>query len=186
MKPWVAKLKALGIGAVAVLFVIVGIRQCFYEAVSLVGDVGMDDLGRQVFCQTLDRELRESGDISVRCEGFHKQILVICMKNAAPIIFGRIKPHDTMKQMTKPYSEALEGISGLVLRGDKLRNTLDKPTPIAEVDARLRKLGVKTVGDFYAAAGFEKFLIRDEEQNTSYLELTFSNKQYGRNPVSMR
>jgi len=30
MKLWVAKLKTLGIGAIAVLFVIVGIRQCFY------------------------------------------------------------------------------------------------------------------------------------------------------------
>ena len=185
MKPVLEKLKKLGIGVIVALFVVFGIRQCFYETVSLVGDVGMDDLGRQAFCHTMDEEMRESGDVSVRCEGFHKQFLVISMKTAQPIMFGRIKPNDTVKQMAKPYSEALQGLSGLILRGDKLEhNALDKPTPIAEVDERLRKLGVKTVGDVYAAFGFETFTIRDEERNMPYLELTFSRKSYGNNPIS--
>lgn len=168
------------------LFVALGIRQCLWEDVSHLGGVGMDDLGRQVFCQTLDHEFTKSSDVRVRCEGFHRRRLVIAMKDAKPILFGRLKIDRVVDQMRKPYTDALQGFTGLILRGDKRSDRLDDPTPIADVQARLQKLGAKTVGDFYAACGFESFIVRDDEQKTNYLEITFSAKEYGRNPVSIR
>lgn len=177
-------LKAIWIAVLVLLAIVIG--ACLWETVSHVGDVGMDDIGRQVLCQTLDQDVKVVDDVRVICEGFHRRTMVISMKNSAPIVFGRLKPSDAAEHMKRPYSEALEGLSGLILRGDKLRNTLDDPTPISEIQSKLQRLGARTVANFYAACGFEKFLIRDEEQKLNYLEVTFSPSHYGSNPVSIR
>jgi len=145
----------------------------------------MDDLGRQVLCQTLDHGLKSADDIRVRCEGFHRRTMVIAMKNSGPILFGRLKPADSIEHMKRPYQEALVELTGLALRGDKLLNKMDDPTPISEIHSKLKGLGARTVGDFYAACGFERFLVRDEGQKVNYLEVTFSRDHYGSNPVSI-
>jgi hypothetical protein len=105
------------------------------------------------------------------------------MKNAAPIIFGRIKPDDVPQHMRKPYQVALQGFKGLILRGDELARRLEDPVPIEKINEKLEKLGVKTIGDFYAACGFQRFIIRDEETKNLYLNLMFSPKNYGSNPI---
>jgi len=185
-RSWLKRLKAIGVAVLVLLAIVVGARQCLWETVSHVGDLGMDDLGRQVLCQALDQDIKDVDDVRVRCEGFHRRTMVISMKNSAPIVFGRLKPSDAAEHMKRPYSDALVGLSGLILRGDKLRNTLDDPTPISEIRSRLERLGARTIGDFYAACGFERFLVRDEEQKANYLEITFSRDHYGSNPVSTR
>lgn len=160
-----------------------GLWQQCYEITTVVSDLGMDDMGRQVFCQTLEEPDMEPGDVKMLCEGFHHQTFVLSMKNAAPIVFGRVLPDEVVTHMNKPYAVALEGFKGLILSGDKLARKLDEPVPIDIIKQRLNNLGVKTVGDFWAACGFERFIIRDEEEDSLYLDLRFSPKSYGSNPI---
>jgi hypothetical protein len=162
-----------------------GALEVLWEDTDVVGGLGMDDSGRQVLCQTLDAGLDKSGDIRVHCGGFHYDILVISMKTNAPIVFGRIQPDQVKQQMTRPYTEFLQGYQGIILRGDKQNDTLQKPTTIAEVEARLKVLGAKTIGDFYAACGFDRLLVRDEAEKVNYLDLTFSGKRNRGNPASV-
>ena len=149
----------------------------------------MDDIGRQVFCQMLNESLKQGDDIEdIRfiCEGTHRRTIVISMNDQSPIISGRLSIDNVLNHIKRPYAEALKGFNGLVLRGDKATNKLDDPVPVSEIASRLDKLGTKTIGDFYAACGFEKFIVREEQQKTSYLELTFSNKHYGYNPIEVK
>lgn len=161
----------------------VGTWQMLREQTYLVSALGMDDMGRQAFTQMLNSDAEGADDIKIICEGRYNQVIVISMKNAAPIIFGRINPDDVPEHMRKPYAVALEGFKGLILRGDELARRLEDPVPIENIKEKLEKLGVKTIGDFYAACGFERFLIRDEETKNFYLNLIFSSKNYGSNPT---
>lgn len=183
---WLKRLKVIGTAVLVLLAIAFGARQSLWETASHVGDLGMDDIGRQFFCQALDHAIRDVEDARVRSEGFHQRTMVISMKNSASIVFGRLKPLEVAEEMKRPYSEALVGLSGLILRGDKLRNTLDDPTPISEIHSRLERLGARTIGDFFAACGFQRFLLRDEERKATYLEITFSRAHYGSNPVLIR
>jgi len=85
--------------------------------------------------------------------------------------------------MRKPYAVALEGFKGLIIRGDEMARRLDDPVPIETVFEKLKNLGARTIGDFYAACGFERFIVRDEETGTLYLNLLFSPEHYGDNPL---
>ena len=59
------------------------------EQTYLVSALGMDDMGRQAFTQMLNSDAEGADDIKIICEGRYNQVIVISMKNAAPIIFGR-------------------------------------------------------------------------------------------------
>jgi hypothetical protein len=162
---------------------IIGVDSITYH----IGDLGMDDIGRQVWCQTLDGDAKsEYTDVRVYCEDRFRRTMVISMKTAAPIMFGRITPDDIILQMKNSYSIALEGLGGVILRGDKETKKVEARMPMGEVKDRLEKLGVKNIADFYAACGFAKLLVRDEEEKSIYLELHFSDKSYGKNPVLVK
>jgi len=182
------KLKSWLMGLLIICALAIGTWQQLREEVSVVGAVGMNDIGRQIFCQTVDGLGRkEQSDIHFRCEGFFKTTIVLSMKTGLPILFGRVKPEDVRDHMKMPYSVALEGFDGLILRGDKLTGKIEEPVPIGEIKTRLERLGAKTIGDMYAAFGFEKLLIRAEEKEPIiFLDLTFSPKDYGRNPVQTK
>jgi hypothetical protein len=61
----------------------------------------------------------------------------------------------------------------LTLRGNKRKGTVNDPVPIEKINKKLEKIGVKTVGGFYSACGFEKFVVRGEEGRKTLLEFTF-------------
>lgn len=176
VKPFIVALLVLAAFAV-------GTWQMLREQTHLVSALGMDDMGRQAFTQMLNADAEGTDDIRIICEGRYNQVIVISMKNAAPIIFGRIKPDDVPEHMRKPYAVALEGFKGLILRGDELARRLEDPVPIENIKEKLEKLGIKTIGDFYAACGFERFLIRDEETKNLYLKLIFSSQNCASNPI---
>ena len=177
------KVKPFIVALIVLTAFAVGIWQMLREDTYLVSALGMDDMGRQAFTKTLNSDVEGTDDIRIICEGRYNQVIVISMKNAAPIIFGRIKPNDVPEHMRKPYAVALKGFKGLILRGDELARSLEDPVPIENIKENLEKLGVKTIGDFYAACGFERFLIRDEKTKNLYLNLIFSSKNYGSNPI---
>ena len=186
MKNLFERLKPILIGLAVVAVIIIGTWQMLKEDTYVISALGMDDVGREVFCQMLNGAPGDADDVRILCKGFHNEEIVVNMKNSAPIIFGTIKPSDVITQMAKPYPIALEGLSGLVLRGDESAKSVGDPVPIREVIKKLDSLGVKNIGDFYAACGFDKFIIRDEEANTNYLELTFSGQHYGSNPIQVK
>jgi len=177
------RLKPIMIGLLVIAAIAIGTWQMLSEQTYIVSALGMDDMGRQAFCVMLNSDGGDVDEVKIICEGFHNQIIVVSMKNAAPIIFDRIKPDDVPQHMRKPYRVALQGFKGLTLRGDELARRLEDPIPIEKIKEKLEKLGVKTIGDFYAACGFERFIIRDEETKNLYLNLLFSSKHYGRNPI---
>jgi hypothetical protein len=142
----------------------------------------MNDVGRLLFCQLLDKQM-EDDDVRVQCEGSHKQAVVIVMKDAQPIELEKIQLDEVIEHMSKPYHIALEGLEGLILTGNKFKRRAGTPVPTNEIKRRLNALGAKTIGDFYAACGFEEFIIRDEQDNIEWLKITFSSKDYGKNPV---
>ncbi len=165
------------------IIIVYGTYQLLSEHSYKVSDLGMDDIGRETFCQLINKDLNEWDDVELFCDGFHNEIIVLEIKNLKPILFGKVNPDEIKRHMFLNYKHALEDIDGLVLRGDELYNTLDKPTPIKEIYRKLKKLGIKTIGDFYAACGFEKFIIKNSETNEIYLKLLFSTKKYGDNPI---
>jgi hypothetical protein len=177
------KLKPFILSLLVIAALAVGIWQMLREQTYVISALGMDDMGRQAFVQLLNSDSEDADDIKMICEGPYNQVIVVSMKNAAPIIFGRIKPDDVPKHMRKPYAVALEGFKGLILRGDEMARRLDDPIPIEKIFEKLQDLGAKTIGDFYAVCGFEKFIIRDEENGTLYLNLKFSSDNYGNNPL---
>ncbi len=177
------KLKPFILSLLVIAALAVGIWQMLREQTYVISALGMDDMGRQAFVQLLNSDSEDADDIKMICEGPYNQVIVVSMKNAAPIIFGRIKPDDVPKHMRKPYAVALEGFKGLILRGDEMARRLDDPIPIEKIFEKLQDLGAKTIGDFYAVCGFEKFIIRDEENGTLYLNLKFSPDNYGNNPL---
>ena len=177
------KLKTFIVALLVIAAFAFGTWQMFREQTYVVSALGMDDMGRQAFTQMLNSDSEDADDIKIICEGPYNQVIVISMENAAPIIFGRIKPDDVPEHMRKPYAVALKGFKGLILRGDEMARRLDDPVPIEKIFEKLHDLGAKTIGDLYAACGFEKFIIRDEETGTLYLNLKFSPEYYGNNPM---
>lgn len=183
-----SRLKRWLIGLLIVCGLAIGIWEQLSQDVFLLSDLGMDDIGRQIFCQTVDGSAqKEQADVRFRCEGFNKTTIILSIKTGLPILFGRIKPEEVVEHMKRPYSLALQGFDGLILRGNKVSGNAEEPVPIGEIKTRLERLGAKTIGDMYAAFGFSKFLIRAEEKEPIiFLELTFSHKDYGRNPVQTK
>lgn len=150
------------------------------------GPLGMDDVGRQIWCQTLNQAVSDTPDIRAYCEDLHKTTMVMSLKTAAPVQFGRLDIDELERAMRAPYISVLQRFNGLTLQGELSGARVEPPVPISEIASRLERLGVKTVGDFYAACGFHRFVVRNEENKGAFLELGFSNSACGSNPIRAR
>jgi hypothetical protein len=152
----------------------------------VVGPLGMDDTGRWWFCREVDEAARKTApDFRVRCEGKHNTTIVFSMKDLGPIAVGQVVPDEVLHGMRRPYAEMIQSRERLILTGDKWGWQPDSSVPMRVVAARLQELGATTVGDFYAACGFDEFLLRNEQDKYVNLRFGFSSKSFGENPVDM-
>lgn len=190
-RPWLNRLKAIGTAVLLLLGIVLGARQCLRETVTHVGDLGMDDLGRQLWCQTTDgllRKERRSDNARVRCESLDRTTYVIEVKNYGSSLFwgSAATPEEVVKAMREqPYSDALQHFDTMELSGSKYSKTMDDPVPISEIKARLERLGAKNLADLYTAMGFSEYILKDPKADYVYLKLTFSRNYYGHNPVKV-
>jgi hypothetical protein len=152
----------------------------------VVGPLGMDDTGRWWFCQEVDDVVHKTApNLRVRCEGKHNTTIVFGMKDIGPIAFGQVVPDQLLRDMRRSNTEMVQSRERLILTGDKWGWKPDSPVPMGVVATRLQGLGATTVGDFYAACGFDEFLLRNEQDKYVNLRLGFSSKRFGENPVDV-
>jgi hypothetical protein len=141
------------------------------------GDLGVEDDGRRGICAAIEYILHRQGDSGVHllCGGRHVQIMLLSIRTGSGAD-TEISPERAVNSIRKPYEAWLEGFSWLSFDGhDRI--------PAAEILAKADKMGVKTIGDFWAACGFEKYIVRDEQKRTDLFQLLLSPNAYGRNPT---
>lgn len=146
-------------------------------------DLGMDDSGRRNFCRILDAFSGDDEDVNILCEGKNRRTIVVRIKNAAPILPARVPYQEVLAHMQKPYQISLQRLDGLALAWDSKNRRLASPVANAVISDRLKGLGAVTIGDFYAACGFQRFVVRDAQTHAVYLNLIFDPRYYGDNPV---
>ena len=152
------------------------------------GPVGMDDTGRYWLCRHFgDFGLRADSGFVLRCEGRHVDTIVVQLTDkysgAEDGISTSRRIETISAAMRGPYDRrVLDGVvERLALTGDRAGWQRDRMISKEEFLSKLDKLGMRTAGDFYAACGFTRFEVRD--QNRTRLSIAFSAAAVGRNPV---
>lgn len=154
-----------------------------------VSDIGMDDLGRQAWCQMIDRLIREvRDDHHIRCDGIHSTKIVFEVKNYESSIFFKSvdAPEEILETLREqPYRDALQHFEEMRISGNKDKRTMDDPVLISELQKRLDREGAKNLADLYAAMGFSEYILRDPDADYVYLAIGLSRDKYGQNPVTV-
>ena len=143
------------------------------------GSLGVDSTGRRNLCDHLQKLFPGPSDsrqpplvspqtkeeIALTCEGYHTKTVVLAVTNWSSD-FRALRGEALLQELlSKPYSIALDGLEGLVLKyGDK------QPTSAAEIRRKLAALRAGNVGDLLYACGFEKVAVRDRATKVQYLE----------------
>ena len=182
--------------------IVVFAAQAFVAQAGGLSDVGLDPAGREAVCRMFDgyHVAAFEGDVRVRCEGADNEMLVVDVEKAGLIWVGTKNPAVTVRHLSRPYDDTTYQYNRLMkylppakTPAEEIIQRLRAAVPHYEPDftrpadttigEKLRALGVVTMGDLYAASGFKKYIIRDAHRHKTYLELSLSNKNYGKNPT---
>jgi hypothetical protein len=153
----------------------------------VIGPVGMDDTGRYWLCRHFDNAVRPSVGFLIQCEGDHVNTVVVKnTKKDRSAVEQELPVSKRMENisaaMQDPYDPTiLDGLERLALTGDRDGWKRDREISKQDFLRKLNQIGVRTAGDFYAACGFTKFEVRDQDETK--LSLTFSAAAMGRNPM---
>jgi hypothetical protein len=156
----------------------------FFFPIDVYGPIGMNDGARLAFCAAVDSKIESSrSGTHVRCSGKHADTAVISLDDGRPLAFGRVDLDSIPNEMRQSYRLLLAEFKTVPLYIDKVTARTDPPVPVPELAAKAEKLGVKTIGDCWAACGFRRYLVRNEEDKLDLLDLKLSNHDYSRNPT---
>ncbi len=166
-----------------IIYLYSGIKEFLYKFSNKIGDIGMDDVGRELLIQTINKPFEEFDNLEYYVKGLHRTQIVFSMDNYVPIITGYLNIDTIIYNFTKPYDSLLIYFDELTLRGDKLTAVNDDPVPIDSIRKKLKKLNAINIADFFASCGFESFSIVNKEENLILIKLLFSSENYGHNPI---
>ena len=88
---------------------------------------------------------------------------------------GQLSFEGMERKMTEPYEKVVGTFESLTLStaSDLYK---EKMLPTAQIREKLDSLGVKTVGGFYAACGFEKLVVRNQSSGEVLKEIVFTSE----------
>ena len=176
-----SSLKALVVAA-AFCF---GLWQMYLYDYSYVSKIGMNDYGRQIFCQDTNRIFEKADKISVQCRGGTNRVFRISLTSIDPIYFGSLSLNDLKNQMLTniDFNQPMDG--SIILRGNEESGKITHEIEYRELLERLKELGVRNAADMYAAFGFERYEVVVPETDTTFLEIIFSSDAIGQNPLQV-
>lgn len=155
------------IAAGVVLFFAYGCWDAFLRTTNEIGPVGADKAGRQILLQTLDDYFRRGNDSTTT--GYALDVTSEFDRVPLPIRFLKEPMRTTfvLRYRVKQVGRAVDSTFAdrlLAAPSDILVNeyrgpvsmTRERDVPPDTLRARLRRLGVESVGQFLAAFGFRK------------------------------
>jgi hypothetical protein len=139
---------------------------------SHLGQLGMNDGGRKTLCEAL----------RVDCGGRHYDVIILRV-NQPQATVPRASAQELLAVTKSNFRELLGKVGGISLRMDEATGRVDAPQPIDSIENAATKLGVVTIGDFWAACGFHTLIIRDEPRQIDLLKASMLIAARGNNPV---
>lgn len=162
-----------------------------YDAMQLVRDpvgtlfnvkryglVGMDDVGRFHWCAHWNSDLKTRGAPStLECSDRHNTTITLVLLDSKLINDWRAEVNEFERRLYEyPFLTVMEDRSEIVLTGHRTGWKADHPVARDEFIKRARELGVRSIGELYAACGFSKLMVVDQSSKETILSVDLTLK----------